>query len=733
MRFKLLFTLVLTGLSMMAMPADPTPNKISQPDGTTLTLRLLGDEFYHFNTTIDGYTVLKNANGGYEYAVSRNRSLTPSGVLAHDPELRTAADHAILEATPRYITDATRIDQSKAKRLERDTQQAPLRMTTQGFRGLLVLINYTDKKFQMTDPNSFYEQMICQKGYTGFTWNNRRQACPGSFRDYFNDQSFNQFDPVFDVAGPIEVDFGCKDVKSTSNAWRIFFDALDKLDDTLDFSNYDNDGDGYIDMVYFIVAGYSANYSGNDSGYLWPHKSYLYDYEIRNYRKYDGVTMALYASSTEIYGWESQGSTMPLGIGTMCHEFTHVLGLPDLYDTDYETNGQSNHPGAWDIMAGGGSSNYGRTPCNYSIWERYALGWAQPTELSQTGVGSYNLRNVATTGDGFILRSPVNNEFFIFDNRQRSGWDAYLPGHGMLVARVDSTNTEVWRNNTVNANPSHNYYELLRAGNGNSAASDPFPGEYSVRTLNNFTNPALLTWGKVYSNYGLVNITENNGVITFDLVEAEKPEQAIENFETMTASTDKNMKNVAGNIAKWNFKNAHPVAATDKYGDGQITCAMYKGSAITMSEPLYLKVFNIVFTAYNPGNTTAKFSLYQSVDGQTWVKINNNTYDVLKNSSETFNINIPQTTEPMYFRIGMSAGGSTVASYVDNLTFYVSGKLDKPTGGDINGDGKVDIEDLNGMINAVLVGATDSVFDVDGDGKVDVQDINTLINILLGS
>lgn len=731
MRFKLLITLVLTGLSMMAMPADPTPNKISQPDGTTLTLRLLGDEFYHFNTTIDGYTVLKNANGGYEYAVSRNRSLMPSGTLAHDPELRTAAELAILEATPRYITDQTAITQSKAKRLERDTQQAPLRMTTQGFRGLLVLINYTDKKFQMTDPNSFYEQMICQKGYTGFNWNNRRQACPGSFRDYFNDQSFNQFDPVFDIAGPVEVDFGCKDVNSTSNAWRIFFDALDKLDATLDFSNYDNDGDGYIDMVYFIVAGYSANYSGNNSGYLWPHKSYLYDYSIRNYRKYDGVTMALYASSTEIYGWESQGSTMPLGIGTMCHEFTHVLGLPDLYDTDYESNGQSNHPGTWDIMAGGGSSNYGRTPCNYSIWERYALGWAQPTELNQSGIGSYTLRNVATTGDGFILRSPVNKEFFMLDNRQRSGWDAYLPGHGMLVARVDSTNAEVWRNNTVNANPSHNYYELIRAGKGASNASDPFPGTSNITELNNLTDPALLTWAKLGNDFGLSNIKESNGVITFDLVTADQLTSITEDFETMPVTTDKNASGVQGQFTTWDFRNALVTQTNDQFKNGEKMAAMYTGSFIAMTKPVYNKIYNLNFSAYNPSSTTAKLMVYVSYDNQLWTQLTGKSIEVPGKSGDSYTINAT-LTGPAYFRFNMTAGSRTVPCYIDNIIFYDNGMFDKPTGGDINGDGKVDIEDLNGMINAVLVGATDSVFDVDGDGKVDVQDINTLINILLG-
>ena len=171
----------------------------------------------------------------------------------------------------------------------------------------------------------------------------------------------------------------------------------------------------------------------------------------------------------------------------------------------------------------------GRTPCAYSIWERYALGWTRPTEITQ--VGNYSLRYVATTNDGFILRSPIEGEFFMLDNRQTTKWDAYLPGHGMLVDRVDSTNIEVWKSNDVNALASRNYYELVRAGNGNqgSSSADPFPGTDHNTELSFTTTPALHTWSGLPLEFMFTNISEDDGVVSFTVAYTHERESQIEN------------------------------------------------------------------------------------------------------------------------------------------------------------------------------------------------------------
>ena len=137
--------------------------------------------------------------------------------------------------------------------------------------------------------------------------------------------------------------------------------------------------------------------------------------------------------------------------------------------------------------------------------------------------------------EAYMLKTPVDNEFFLLENRQKTGWDVMLPGHGMLVFRVDSTDVSVWQTNRVNASPTHNYYELLRAGNSTSGAqtSDPFPGTSNIMTLNNTTSPSLCTWNGTYNTFGLSEITETNGVITFKVNKEGDIAQMKEDFETM--------------------------------------------------------------------------------------------------------------------------------------------------------------------------------------------------------
>jgi M6 family metalloprotease-like protein len=322
------------------------------------------------------------------------------------------------------------------------------------------------------------------------------------------------FDPQFDIAGPVLVNYSSTTPQGYNNVDGIFVSAIEALDSSIDFSQYDGDGDGIVDMIYFIVAGYTANFTGNNSGYLWPHQYYMYYYTSK---QYDNVYLGRYSCSGEIYGWEDYGYTDPDGIGTIVHEFTHALGIMDLYDTDYGTNGAANDPGEWDVMSGGSYLNDSRTPAGFSIWERYRLGFAEPEQITEMKAG-YTLEPVNTSNQGYWIQSPNENEFFMIENRQKTGWDAYLPGHGMLVARVEYDEDQWW-NNTINADASHMYYELLRAGNGVGASdSDPFPGTNNVTALNNLTTPSLRTWSGLDCDYGLNNIAENNGIITFGVV-----------------------------------------------------------------------------------------------------------------------------------------------------------------------------------------------------------------------
>ena len=732
---------VVMGIGAWAVPADPIPAVVHQTDGTLLTLRLVGDEYFHYHTTADGYTVVQNATGGYEYAIVRDDRLVASGMLAHDAAQRTPAEHQLLAQTGTHVRATQDVTHARRTRTrDRGPQGRKSSFEQSSFRGLVILISFEDRQFSVDDPMVFYDKMINERNYEGFEYKGTIQTCPGSMRDYFNDQSDGKFDPQFDIVGPVPIEITCQYPMGTTNAWRLFWAAVDALDGFLDYSQYDNDGDGRVDMVYFLVAGYSSNYSGNNSNYLWPHQAMLINYSSSAPIIYDNVMFGNYACSTELYGREAVGDDMPLGIGTMCHEFSHALGLPDLYDADYSgSGGQSHDPGEWDVMAYGVGANYGRTPCGYSAWERYVLGWCHPQEITQTG--QYSLGDVAATGDALILRTPVENEYFILENRQQDNkWDAILPGHGMLIARVDSTDVSVWAANNVNINPRHNYYELLRAGNttSGSLASDPFPGTNDITDLTNYTRPGLHCWDYTESDFEIHDIIEQDGIITFSVNEASKTATSlVEDFEQMEVTADNNAKHVQGNFAKWNFSSCWVAAPGDGLCMGEHAVAMISPSVLAMDEPLPVNAFRIEYKAFNSSSTAAKLMLYSSPDGTTWTKMHTDYFTVPGNSSEIYS-QLLDFDQPMYYRIGMAGGSKKQPCYIDDIKF---GYFDTSLTGDINGDGQVDIADVNAVINVMLgksltpnpsPDGEGSPADVNGDGEVDIADVNAIINIMLG-
>jgi len=510
--------------TLMAVPAHKGAVKTIQPDGSTVTISLQGDEYLHFYTTEDGYSIVKDANNRYVYAELKDGQLQPTAMMAHDAAERTAAEQNYLRGVKKYLAPrmSEAVSQEYQKEMSRRaaTRQQAMRREPQydynNFRGLIILVQYSDKSFSRSDYATIANNVANAENYSGFGSN----QYTGSVRDYFNDISGGLFKPEFTVVGPITVNRNQYYPNATQKAAQLIYDVVNAADSQINFSEYDGDGDGIVDMIYFIFAGYGSNYSGNDSRYIWPHASQCYNPTTYNWVWKDGVRLGRYACSTELYGWENQGSKIIDGIGTICHEFSHVLGLPDTYDTDYNgSGGQSIIPGEWDIMSGGSYHNYARTPVGYTLYERYAVGFATPQLLNAEG--QYTLQNVSTN-TGYRINTRQENEFFLLENRQQDKWNKYAPGHGMLVFRVDSTDTNVWYQNQVNVNPNHNYFELLRANGykNKDAASDPFPGTQKVTRLNNTTSPAnLKTWAGKESPWGLDNIKETNGVITFNLID----------------------------------------------------------------------------------------------------------------------------------------------------------------------------------------------------------------------
>jgi M6 family metalloprotease-like protein len=733
---KIILTFVIGLLCVVAraIPADPTPMAVAQPDGTTLTVVLHGDEFFHFSTTVDGYTVVKNAAGYYTYARLNGDRLEASDRIARDPLQRSAADHAALKSIPKHLT-SPRMSQSGTQMLGR--RNAAMRrvgaegtMDYENFRGLIILINYSNKQFSMTNASDFYDDMVNTHDYTGYTLNNRRVNMTGSVRDYYYDNSAHQFDPHFDVVGPVNVPYSCTYPQSTSNADAIFHAALDSVDKIIDFSDYDVDEDGYVDMVFFLVAGFSANYSGNNQNYLWPHMFYLYNERMR-----DGVRFGLYACSTEIAVWEGYYSDVN-GIGTFCHEFGHVLGLPDLYDTDYSgSGGESRNPGNWSIMAGGSGSNFGRNPVGYSLYERYALGFTQPVLLDSAGI--YNLQALDECNQGYRLNTPNENEYFLIENRQAGKWDRFLPGSGMMIARVDSTNESVWWSNEVNCDPKHMYYELLRANyTGQDSEYDPFPGAAGVTSISNFTTPNLLTWNKNLNDYAIFDISDQNGLVSFSLRPDTSILSIVEDFENMPVTTNLSAKGVKGVFSKWDFsKSAVTEVADSTWCNGHRAVAMKKPSMISTTAPLNIIPYSVKYTVYNPTTTTANFRLSYSLDkGETWISLEEGVLSVPSKSSASTTVSLP-TDAPIMLRINQTSGNSNVACYLDDIKLYYTETWPVVTfKGDVNSDGEVNIADVNELLGIIANETGDGnleLADVNEDGEINIADVNALVDMIL--
>ena len=741
--YYLLFLVMgLMCLTSRAVPADPTPTQVTQPDGSTLTVKLLGDEFFNYLTTSDGYTVLKNKSGYYTYARLDGDRLVASDRIARDAAHRDAADRALLAGVHKGLVSNSMVQ--NGKRLLNRRNAAMLGIGANGhmdyskFRGLIILINYNDKKMgdylpYTYTPFDFYNEMINAPGYTGYTMpSGTKKEMTGSVRDFYYDNSNQAFDPHFDILGPVDVDFASTDANQMSNCAPIFFAALNQLDADVDFSDYDVDGDGTVDMVFFLVAGWGSDYSGNARTYLWPHM-----YTFEESPTIDGVNFGLYACSTSMTGAEPQwGNGTIGGIGTFCHEFSHVLGLPDMYDTDYSgSGGQSRHPSNWSIMASGFKLNNGYTPVGYSLYERYALGFAQPEVIN--AAGTYTMAAVDESNTGYRLNSPDKNEFFLIENRQAGKWDKSLPGHGMMIARVDSTDATVWLDNKINVDPNHMYYEVLRANyNGwSDTGRDAFPGTSNVTSITNQTNPSLRTWSGLVNKYAITDIAESEGVITFNVVR-DYTASLVEDFETMPVGESQQEQGVEGVYASWNFDGCAVVDTAQVGVECGHAVAMTSGSIISTADVLEVVPTVVRFTVYNPTEANALYTVNYSTDGKKWKEPDNATISVTAGTMAAGTVYLP-IAEPMMLRIKQTSGNTSEPCYLDDIMlFYQGPEVPDVIAGDVDDSGMVDIDDVVILVDYLLRGGSsvsinETAADVNNDQEVTIDDLTMLIDMLV--
>ena len=489
----------------LAVPAKPGLMKYTQPDGSVVELRLCGDENFHYYVSADGQKLLMQKDGRFVNArLASDGRLVESAVAVSPATLRDFKPQKVRGVSHKVKPAATAGQLKSFSGLFPDAS-FPAKGTQ---KVLVIIVQYKDVKFNIDNPLDYFNRMLNEEGFSDYLGT-------GSCRDYFIASSNGLFTPEFDVYGPITLAnnmsyYGGNDwYGNDSNPQKMVVEACQQLNDDVDFSQYDRDGDGYIDNVYVFYAG-RGEASGGSADSVWPHSWYVTEGEYQSYI-FDGVQLDRYACSNE-WDMSSEGlGYRPAGVGTFCHEFSHVMGLPDLYATSYTS---SFTPGEWSVMDYGPYNHDGCTPPLYSAFERAALGYINPTEI--TGKANITLRTI-DTGDACVIKTTKANEYFLFENRQQQGWDTYIPGHGMLVWHIDY-NGSVWEQNTVNNTSSHQYVDLIEADGTQSEYSrdgDSFPGASNINSYTYAGTPSFRPWNGTNLGLDITDITETDGKIMF--------------------------------------------------------------------------------------------------------------------------------------------------------------------------------------------------------------------------
>lgn len=535
LKLLLLSMLLPLSLSVAAKPALRTIMSVKQSDGTSLRVYQTGDERFHYYSTADGRPLVREANGDFSYAVLGNGELVSSRMLAHDKGMRTTEEQRLL-ATNTYADIDGAIRRMWAERRALSTKSTPVYVEgdiSQSIRPLgdinvpVLLVQYKDVKFT-------FGREIISNNYNGTDFKGLNGVGIGSARDYFIAQSDSLFRPNFVVLDIVTLANDMAYYGRNVNGEDVLpeemvIEACKALEGKVDFTIFDNDGDGEIEFVYCIYAGYSES-SGAPENTVWPHQWTLA--AAGKSLKVDGVSVNTYAMSSELaFNEATQGPDGPRldGIGSMCHEFSHCLGLPDFYDTsgrNYPLFGMD----YWDLMDYGCYNLDGCVPISYSAYERDFMGWRKLQVLTQRG--DYSIAALEEGGCGYkIVNSANSDEYYILENRSAVGYDVGIYNSGMLVIHVDYS-AEAWNMNEVNYNLAHPRYTVVPADNKllcyyrsssdeeyySSLRGDVWPGTTGNNLLTDTSVPAAEVYTGGYMGQSIRNIKYTDGIVSFSFL-----------------------------------------------------------------------------------------------------------------------------------------------------------------------------------------------------------------------
>lgn len=451
-QLSLIVCLMLCSLTTWAAKAESIPVQVRQADGTVITVILRGDEHINWYTTLDGVLLVQGADNNYYIGkVEKSGKLIATQQLAHEALTRSQAERNLIakQDKEKFFAYVNKI----AEESENAYNNSPLTrgpIIDSGYGGvpyfphtgspkaLVILAEFQDTTFTIQDTKNVFTNYLMNEGHFTDSRYGQNQNYKG-VRGYFKDCSYGKFTPRFDVVGPIKLPkeqtyYG----EGDDNIEALIEDACSAIDNIVNFVDYDANNDGMVDLVYVIYAGHSANYKGNKSTDIWPKSGTV---NISN--TYDGKRIRRYGVSNELAGAENKTKDKETinGIGLFCHEFSHTLGLPDIYA--YRTPAEDQDDQGmeyWDIMDGGTGVRGGRVPASYLAWEREVMGWMNIDELKKDS-SIENLKSIDNGGKAYKIVNPNNsNEYIVLQSMQKGawnqGWGDGTYGKGLLAYRV---------------------------------------------------------------------------------------------------------------------------------------------------------------------------------------------------------------------------------------------------------------------------------------------------------
>lgn len=596
MRKKLLFGLLFAAMTAGAVKMKPGINIIKQADGTTITVRAYGDEDLSYFLASDGTLLYQEGTNFYIAGVKADGTLYSTGVLAHEPSMRTIKEISAIKAQNAKAFYNSMETQAKANKVRREpmTPDNSLLPSLGKHKIPVILVEFSDVEFSVENPKATFDKYLNGKELFNKETDPEMGQNYASVAKYFKDMSFGKFEPEFEVYGPVNLGkplatYGAG-YSSEENMGLLLTDACTAVDDEVDFTQYDSNDDGNIDLIYIIYAGFSQSIAGNSTDCIHPKSGYL-----SLAKSFDGMDVKRYGVNNELNGTPADQANGPIinGIGLFCHEFSHCMGLPDLYPKSGSIAEAciNQNMDYWSLMDAGEYTANGYRPTAYTAWERERLGWMEIGTL--TGPSNVELKSLDEGGAAFRIyndKDETGHEYYIVENVQNNGWNKNLFGNGLMVTHVDYLSSQFSLggckvNNTAGHPRMHvmaadgmfvpeyflgstiedSYITFLKEHNADlvakyggqvfsiedykaEAAGDLFPGTSNATSLTDDSQPMKAwtyngeTMGKPITD--ITNDTEK-GIVSFKFMGGGEPVDGI-NEVTVNKTTDSHVYSISG-------------------------------------------------------------------------------------------------------------------------------------------------------------------------------------------